>query len=202
VDENGRRASRGFIEYIPGEYAWRAVDAEEYDVIHCLWVTGKHKKKGHGSRLLGRCLEESEGRGSKGVAVVTSSKVWMAGSKIFAKAGFEKVDEFSPFELLVKKFEDAPDPSFPTNWDERALKYGEGLTVVRASQCPFVQDAEDIVRNYAVERGMPFKAVELKTAREVQEKAPSPYGIFNIVHDGKLISYHYLLKKDLDKVFA
>jgi hypothetical protein len=74
--------------------------------------------------------------------------------------------------------------------------------VVRASQCPFVQDAEDIVRDYAGEKGIQFKAVELRTAREVREEAPSPYGIFNIVHNGKLISYHYLLKKDLDKVFA
>lgn len=26
---------RGFIEYIPGEYAWRAVNAEDYMFIHC-----------------------------------------------------------------------------------------------------------------------------------------------------------------------
>jgi hypothetical protein len=29
---------RGFIEYIPGEYAWRAVDASGYMFIHCIWV--------------------------------------------------------------------------------------------------------------------------------------------------------------------
>ncbi len=26
----------GFIEYIPGEYAWRAVDAKGYMFIHCM----------------------------------------------------------------------------------------------------------------------------------------------------------------------
>ena len=26
----------GFIEYIPGEYAWRAVEANDYMVIHCI----------------------------------------------------------------------------------------------------------------------------------------------------------------------
>ena len=48
----------GFIEYIPGEFAWRAVRAPGYLVIHCLWVVGKGKGKGYGARpasdLLGR----------------------------------------------------------------------------------------------------------------------------------------------------
>jgi len=41
-----------FIEYIPGEHAWRAVQAPGYLVIHCLWVVGRGKRKGYGSRLL------------------------------------------------------------------------------------------------------------------------------------------------------
>lgn len=39
---------RGFIEYIPGEYAWRPVDAKGYMFIHCLWVVGKSKDQGLG----------------------------------------------------------------------------------------------------------------------------------------------------------
>lgn len=31
---------RGFIEYIPGAFGWRAVFAEDYMLIHCLWVMG------------------------------------------------------------------------------------------------------------------------------------------------------------------
>ncbi len=32
-----RRGKRGFIEYIPGEYAWRAVNkVKGYMMIHCL----------------------------------------------------------------------------------------------------------------------------------------------------------------------
>lgn len=42
--------SVGFIEYIPGEFAWRAVNAEGYVVIHCLWVVGRGKGKGYGIR--------------------------------------------------------------------------------------------------------------------------------------------------------
>jgi hypothetical protein len=29
---------RGFIEYIPGRFSWRAVHAEDFIFIHCLWV--------------------------------------------------------------------------------------------------------------------------------------------------------------------
>lgn len=39
------QGGRGFIEYIPGEYAWRAVKAGNYMVIHCLWVVGKSKER-------------------------------------------------------------------------------------------------------------------------------------------------------------
>ena len=56
VHEDGR--SVGFIEYIPGEFTWRAVRAKGYMVIHCLWVVGRAKGKGYGSRLLNDCEEE------------------------------------------------------------------------------------------------------------------------------------------------
>lgn len=28
----------GFIEYVPGKFAWRPVSAENYLFIHCMWV--------------------------------------------------------------------------------------------------------------------------------------------------------------------
>ena len=38
----------GFIEYIPGENAWRAVDAKGYLFIHCIWTNpNKIKNKGY-----------------------------------------------------------------------------------------------------------------------------------------------------------
>ncbi|HSH19801.1 MAG TPA: hypothetical protein VLA03_05090, partial [Draconibacterium sp.] len=29
----------GFIEYLPGEHAWRAVSADKYMFIHCIWIS-------------------------------------------------------------------------------------------------------------------------------------------------------------------
>ena len=64
--------SRGFIEYIPGECAWRGIEARGWMVIHCIWVVGKNKRQGLGSKLLKECLEDA--KGMNGVAVVTSRK--------------------------------------------------------------------------------------------------------------------------------
>ena len=62
----------GFVEYIPGEYAWRGVAAQGYLFIHCFWVLGKNKGKGYGSRLLKACLKDAQQSGLAGVAVMTS----------------------------------------------------------------------------------------------------------------------------------
>ena len=77
VYENGR--SVGFIEYMPGEFAWRAVNASGYLVIHCVWVVGRAKGKGYGARLLNECTADARKMGKQGVAMVTSSRIgWRA----------------------------------------------------------------------------------------------------------------------------
>ena len=90
----------GFIEYIPGEYAWRAVHAPGYLVIHCLWVVGKGKGKGYGTHLIQTCLEDARAQNKHGVVMVTSDGVWLAKKAIFLKNGFEEVDQAPPsFQL-------------------------------------------------------------------------------------------------------
>jgi len=44
VYESGRCI--GFIEYIPGEFAWRAVHAQDYMVIHCHGLLAGPRGKG------------------------------------------------------------------------------------------------------------------------------------------------------------
>lgn len=53
----------GFIEYVPGEYAWRAVDAQGYLFIHCIWVSPNAYKEhgyGYGSRLVNECIKDAK----------------------------------------------------------------------------------------------------------------------------------------------
>lgn len=189
--------SVGFVEYIPGEFAWRAVEAPDYLLIHCIWVVGKGKKKGYGSRLLDECVEDARKMQRHGVAIVTSSRHWLAGKKLFLKNGFEVVDHAPPFELLVKRFgNDAPLPAFPQDWDERASRYGAGLTIIHADQCPYINDAVKQYVELAAERGAEARVIRLTSGREVQDAAPSAYGVFNVVHDGRLVTYHYMGKKE------
>ncbi len=192
------QGGRGFIEYIPGAYAWRPVEAAGYLFIHCLWVVGKSKGQGYARLLLEACLAEAERQGRKGVAMVTSEGNWLLGKRLLLRHGFESVDRAPPsFELLVKRFGSSPPPSFPDDWEARAKRYGSGLTVVRSDQCPYLDDATRFATEAARERGLEAQVVELTSAREIRERAPSPYGVFSILLDGRVLSYHYLFKKNL-----
>ena len=193
---------RGFIEYIPGEYAWRPVHAPEYMFIHCLWVVGKSKGKGYASELLKLCEDDAREKGFKGLAMLVSTKVWLPKPKILLKNGFKLVEEHPPFSLMVKKFSNAPDPYIIDNFQTNLDKCGEGFTVFHANQCPYMPDAYKIVRETAEELGLPCNIVELKSRQDVLDKSPSPFGIFSIVYNGKLMSYAYLLKKDILKRLA
>ena len=191
---------RGFIEYIPGEFAWRGVDAEDYMFIHCLWVVGKSKGKGYGKVLLEEAVRDAEKEGFKGAAAMVSDGNWMANKKLFLKNGFEIVDEAEPsFQLLVKKFKKADNPEFINNWDKNLAKHKKGITVFLTDQCPYLDDAAQTIKKYAADKNIPFNLIELKSAKEVKEKSPSPHGTFNIVYNGRLLSYNYLLPKDNQK---
>ncbi|MCI0495199.1 GNAT family N-acetyltransferase [candidate division KSB1 bacterium] len=191
---------RGFIEYLPGEYAWRAVHAKGYMFIHCLWIVGKSKGKGYAGILLDECINDAKAAGMNGVAMVTSERVWLAGKDLLLKHGFESVAQVPPFNLMVKKFGDLPSPSFAGNWEQKASRHSEGLTVMRADQCPYMPDATKAVLDFAQQRGIPGQVIELKTCQDVRDFAPSPYGVFSIVYNGRLLAYHYLLPKDLEKM--
>lgn len=194
-----KEGGRGFIEYIPGEYAWRPVWAQDYMFIHCLWVVGQSRGKGYGKLLLDECLRDSRASGLRGVAMLTSEAVWLVGKRFLVEQGFQSVGQAPPsFELLVKQFEPGPLPYLPSDWDDRARRYGPGLTVVQAGQCPYIPAATAIVLDVAAERGIEARVVELTSSLQVRESAPSAYGVFQIVYDGRLLSYHYLARKDLE----
>jgi ribosomal protein S18 acetylase RimI-like enzyme len=53
---------QGMIEYIPGKYAHRPVNAEDYMFIHCLFVGFKNefKGKGYASALIDACIQDAK----------------------------------------------------------------------------------------------------------------------------------------------
>ncbi len=195
------QGDRGFIEYIPGEFAWRPVEAAGFMFIHCLWVVGKSKGKGYGSLLLEACLADAQRQGADGVAMVTIEGNWLAGRELLLRHDFEKVDQAPPgYELLVHTFSDVALPSFSGEWEEKARRLGEGLSVVRTDQCPYLEDATATALDVARDHDLPCREIELTSAHEIRDRAPSPYGVFSIVLDGAVLSHHPLPSKKLREI--
>ena len=193
-----KKGTVGLIEYIPGEYAWRAVEADGYLVIHCLCIFYKpYREKGVASEMIDACLTDAKKDKKHGVAVVTRNGAWMVGKDVFVKKGFEVVDRAEPdFELLVKKFKiDVPTPKFKGNWDEVLAKYNNGLTVLWADQCPYIAKSIKEIRELIKERyKIKANIVEITDHNQAQN-APSPYAIFSLIYDGELLAFHPISSK-------
>ncbi|MCU0916771.1 MAG: GNAT family N-acetyltransferase [Planctomycetes bacterium] len=178
----------GMIEYAPGHQAWRPVEAEGYLVIHCLMVLGKHQGKGLGALLLDSCLRDAKKSKCHGVAVVTSSDAFMAKSDLFLKAGFVPVDRIGPYELLVRKFKKtAPDPRFIVARERPGKRYSQGLTILAADQCPYVSKSVERIAEASRALGLEPKVIRVGSA-EASRELPTPYGVFCILYEGKLIA--------------
>lgn len=191
LSKNG--GTQGMIEYIPGQYCWRPVDASGYMFIHCIFVGFKkeYKGKGYGTLLLNECINDAKKQNMKGVAVVAREGTWMAGKEIFLKNGFEVVDTAPPdFELLVKKFDpSAASPKFFGDWNKRLEKYKKGLFIIRSDQCPPVtKSVNEISITAEKEYGIKPEIVELKSYKDAQN-SPCPFGNFCIIYNGKIISH-------------
>lgn len=190
---DGKKA--GFIEYIPGEYAWHGGDAKGYLFIHCFWVLGKQKKNGYGRQLLDVCLQD--GQVCHGVAVVASKTHWLPTPKIFLKNGFERVDQAPPsFDLLVKRFSpDAPIPRFNQTW-QTDHKFSRGLIFTKSDQCPYAYVMDESILQIGEELDIPVNIVHLDTAQQAQN-SPCVYGVMGLFFNGELLTYHPMSKEKI-----
>ncbi|MFH1765120.1 MAG: hypothetical protein ABIF09_13110 [Gemmatimonadota bacterium] len=189
-DEMGKPMA--FLEYVPGEYAWRPVDAEGWLFVHCLWVYSRGQKVGGlGGRLIRACVEEARGIGVIGVAAMVSDGPWMTGKQVFLKNGFEEIAETDRFQLVIHRLREGMEPRF-RDISRRLVTY-QGLNVVYSAQCPMLPKSVNDLSEMAAEHGLELKVTVLNSAREAQD-APSYYGVFNLVWNGRLLSDHYVSK--------
>lgn len=118
-----------FLEYVPGEYAWRPVDAEGWLFVHCLWVYPRGQRVGGlGSRLIRACLEEARQEGATGVAAMVSEGPWMIGKQVFLNNGFRQIAEADGFQLVIHRLKGGREPRF-RNITGSLAKY-RGLHIV------------------------------------------------------------------------
>ena len=181
------------LEYIPGKYAHRPVDAEGYMFIHCIFVGFKKefKGKGYASSLIDECIKEAKESNMYGVAVVTRNGSFMAKKDIFVKKGFVLVDKAEPdFQLLVLKFSHkARNPKF-NDLKRNLTNYEEGLFILRSVQCPYTEKNVNAILKSAKDKfGLKTNLIDLTEVTAVQN-SPCAFGSFCIIYNGEIISHH------------
>ena len=195
---------QGMLEYIPGEFAHRPVDAVGYLFIHCVFVgfRKEFKGKGYASAMIQTCVDEARETGWQGVAVVTRKGAFMAKNDIFTRMGFKVVDSAKPdFDLLAYKFDPKADtPKFKMAVLEDTDKYQEGLFVMRSPQCPYTEKNVKAILKTAEEKfNLKPVLVDMNDA-ETAQNCPCPFGAFCIIYNGKIISHHPISNKRFENI--
>lgn len=181
-----------FIEYGPSEKAWLPVEAPNYLMINCFWVSGQYKDKGYGKELLRLALEDAKTQGKDGlVTVVGTNKFhFMNETKWLLKQGFETCEKLSSgFSLLVKKINvNAARPKFKENVKSGKCDDKQGLVVYYSNRCPFAEyHVTTSLKETAQKRNLPLKIIKLETMEQAQS-CPSPATIFSLFYNGKFIT--------------
>ena len=193
IDPDGKPC--GYIEYLPGEFAWRGVSAAGYMFIHCLWNQSKrHHRKGWGSAMIEACLSDAKAAGLDGVAVMTRDGPWLAGCSVFLANGFKLADTAPPdYQLLVRKLKArAPDPVFKGGYERKAARLGKNLTIIRSAQCPYIAKfAAEIAQTAEEEYEIKPKTIDLESYSDAQD-APTPYAVFAVVYKGRVLADHQI----------
>lgn len=183
----------GFIEYIPIENAWRAVDGSSWLFIHCIFsYPKKFQGMGVAKLLIDDVIRESQRLKLNGVAVMASKSSFIADKRVFEKYGFEVCDQHGKESLLVfKNKKSVPLPRFRDVTSK--LKKCKGLHVYFSDQCPSLAKPVAEIKEECKTRGIDVKFHYIKSAKDAQN-APFLSGTFGIVRDGKIYAERVVSK--------
>ncbi len=178
-----------FIEYGPAEKGWVPINATNYLLINCFWVSGQYKGQGYGKELLRFAIEDAKSQGKEGlVTVVGTTKFhFMSDTKWLLKQGFETCEKLSSgFSLLVKKINPkANNPKFKDTVKSGECDEKNGLVVYYSNRCPFSEyHVANSLTETADKRKLPLKIIKLETLEQAQS-APTPATIFSLFYNGK-----------------
>lgn len=181
----------GFIEYTPTSMAWRPVLATNFMFIHCMYLSSKKDRGlGNGTLLLKECEKDAGNRNMDGVCVMTSKGPWIADHRLFERNGYHKVDQRGRFELWSKKWNTAAADPELADWTVDREKY-QGWHLIYADQCPWHDKSVEALLHTAHDFEIDLKLTKISTAQEARN-APSGFGVFSLVHNGKLLEDHYI----------
>jgi len=199
IAENDGGVKIGFIEYTPAEQAWRPVDAPGYFFIHCMWVyPNNNRSQGVATQLIEHCEQDARQSKKNGVCSFSSNGPWMKSKKIFLKLGYSEAAKLGRFELMVKKLATkAKDPAI-IDWRQQQNNY-DGWHLLYAHQCPWHEKSVQAMQSTAKAHGIKLNITRLNTPQDAQ-RAPSGFGVFSLLKDGKLLEDHYLSKTRFESI--
>jgi GNAT superfamily N-acetyltransferase len=196
-----------FIEYVPAEKGWVPIDAPNYLLINCFWVSGRYKGNGYGKELLKLAIDDAKQQGKDGLVTVAGIKkfTFMSDTKWLLRQGFEIIEELpSGFCLLVKKINpDAKNPVFRDSVISGECENKNGLVVYYTNRCPFSEyHVTTSLKETAANRQLPLEVIKLDTLDKAQS-APSPATIFSLFYNGKFVTTDISICLDnrFDKLF-
>ncbi len=179
-----------FIEYIPAEYAWVPINADQYMYIDCLWVSGSFKGHGYSNDLLNACIADSKAKGKVGLCILSSAKKrgFLADPKYLKYKGFTVADEAdNGIQLWYLPFdENAEKPQF-RECARHPHTETAGFVLYYTHQCPFTAKYVPILKEYADEKGIPLEVIHI-TDRKTARNAPTPVTNYALFKDGKYLT--------------
>ncbi len=181
-----------FIEYGPAEKGWLPVEAPNFLLVNCFWVSGQYKGKGFGKELLRLAIEDAKSQGKEGLVTVAGSTKFhfMSDTKWLLKQGFETYEKLSSgFSLLVRKINsEASSPKFKNSVKSGECDVKKGLVAYYSNRCPFSEyHVTTSLIETAGKRKLPLKVVKLDTMEKAQA-APTPATIFSLFYNGRFIT--------------
>ena len=181
-----------FIEYGPAEKGWVPVDAPNYLLVNCFWVSGQYKGHGYGKELLRLAIEDAKNQGKDGLVTVIGTKKFhfMSDTNWLLKQGFETCVKLSSgFSLLVKKINPkANNPKFKETVKSGGCDENNGLVIYYSNRCPFSEyHVTTSLIETAEKRKLPLKVIKLDTMEKAQA-SPTPATIFSLFYNGKFIT--------------
>ena len=179
-----------FIEYIPAEFAWNPIIANNYMYIDCLWVSGAFKGKGYSNDLLSYCINDSKEKGKEGLCILSSKKKlpFLADPKYLVYKGFKKADEASNgIELWYLPFSEKSEmPRFKECARDVTIKE-DGYVLYYTNQCPFNGKYVPILEETAKAHNIKFKAIHIENRIDAQN-APTPITTYALFYNGKYLT--------------
>lgn len=159
-----------FIEYAPLETAWVPIVGDNYYYLYCLWINGNEKGKGYGKALMEYCLADAKEKGKSGVCMVGAKKQksWLSDQAFAKKYGFQVVDSAEcGYELLALSF-DGTVPTFAENAKKQEID-GKELTIYYDSQCPYLHQNIEKVKQYCEMNGVPASFIHVTSLQQAKE---------------------------------